>query len=193
MIFVELFARFFHAGLFAVGGGLATLPFLYDMSDKTGWFSYSDLANMVAVSESTPGPMGINMASYVGFTTAGAAGSVTAVAGLVAPSVIVIMIVAGMLERFRESRAVMGAFYGLRPASCALIAAAGIGVVELSLVNMDAFRSTGALSSLFEWKYIAIAAAVLALTRWVPKVKKLHPIFFIAASAAAGVLIGAVG
>ena len=193
MIFVELFARFFHAGLFAVGGGLATLPFLYDISDKTGWFSYADLANMVAVSESTPGPMGINMATYVGFTTAGVAGSVVAVLGLVMPSVIIIMIIAGMLQKFRDSRAVVGAFYGLRPASCGLIASAGIGVIILALTNVGAFKATGLLTSLFEWKYIAIAAAVLVLTRWTPKVKKLHPIFFIAASAIAGIAIGAAG
>ena len=69
MVFLRLFYEFFKTGLFAIGGGMATIPFLYDMSDATGWFSYDDLANMIAVSESTPGPIGVNMATYVGFIT----------------------------------------------------------------------------------------------------------------------------
>ena len=91
MIFVRLFFEFFKAGLFAIGGGMATLPFLYNISDKTGWFTYGQLADMVAISESTPGPMGVNMATYVGFTTAGPAGAVIATLGLITPSIIVIL------------------------------------------------------------------------------------------------------
>ena len=98
MIYLQMFFAFFHTGLFAVGGGLATLPFLYHMSDATGWFTYTQLADMIAVSESTPGPMGVNMATYVGFTIRGIPGALTATLGLVAPSIIVILIVAGFLE-----------------------------------------------------------------------------------------------
>ena len=90
MIYLRLFYEFFKTGLFAIGGGLATLPFLSDMADRTGWFTQAQLADMLAVSESTPGPVGVNMATYVGFETGGILGAVVATLGLVAPSVIVI-------------------------------------------------------------------------------------------------------
>ena len=89
MVYLRLFFEFFRAGLFAVGGGLATLPFLYEISDKTGWFTHQQLADMVAISESTPGPIGVNMATYVGFTTGGLLGSVVATLGLIAPAAII--------------------------------------------------------------------------------------------------------
>lgn len=155
------------------------MPFLYHISDTTGWFSHADLANMIAVSESTPGPMGINMATYVGFTVAGIPGAVIATLGLVSPSIIVILIVAKFLETFRTNRTVDAVFYGLRPASCGLIAAAGLSVVSLALLNLN-----GPPAELFQWKYIALAAVILVLTRWVKPTKKLHPIVFILGSAA---------
>ena len=109
MIYLQLFWEFFKPGLFAVGGGLATLPFLYDMAGRTGWFTASQLADMLAVSESTPGPIGVNMATYVGFTSAGPLGAVVATVGLVTPSVIIILIVAAVLNAFRENRWVKAA------------------------------------------------------------------------------------
>lgn len=166
MTYLRLFLEFFRTGLFAVGGGLATMPFLYHISDTTGWFSHADLANMIAVSESTPGPMGINMATYVGFTVAGIPGAVIATLGLVSPSIIVILIVAKFLETFRTNRTVDAVFYGLRPASCGLIAAAGLSVVSLALLNLN-----GPPAELFQWKYIALAAVILVLTRWVKPTK----------------------
>ena len=167
MLYLHLFWEFFKTGLFAVGGGLATLPFLQDMADRTGWFTRAQLADMLAVSESTPGPIGVNMATYVGFTTGGVGGALIATLGLVTPSVIVILIVAAFLKAFRDSKWVSAAFYGLRPASTALVAAAGISVV-----------------------LIALAAVLLVLTRWVKFTKNLHPILFILASAAVGVVFG---
>ena len=143
MIFVRLFFEFFKAGLFAIGGGMATLPFLYNISDKTGWFTYGQLADMVAISESTPGPMGVNMATYVGFTTAGPAGAVIATLGLITPSIIVILIIAGILKAFKTNKYVQNAFYGLRPASTGLIAAAGLSVLSLVLLHKDAFAASG--------------------------------------------------
>ena len=125
-----LLGIFSRLAFFAIGGGMATLPFLYDMADKTGWFTRAQLADMIAVSESTPGPIGVNMATYVGFLTGGVPGAVTATVGLIAPSVIVILIVAAFLQAFRDSKYVAGAFYGLRPASTALITAAGLVVVR---------------------------------------------------------------
>ena len=134
-----LFLEFFKIGLFSVGGGLATLPFLYDLADKYPWLSAAQIPDMIAISESTPGPLGVNMATYVGFQCGGVLGGVIATAGLVTPSVIVIIIVYKFLERFRKSTLVENAFYGLRPIVVGLIASAGFGVIVLSLFNKEAW------------------------------------------------------
>ena len=189
MILLRLFWEFFKTGLFAVGGGLATLPFLYDISDTTGWFTHSQLADMIAVSESTPGPIGVNMATYVGFTTAGIPGALIATAGLVTPSVIIILLIAKALQSFRQNRYVDAAFYGLRPCSVGLIAAAGVLVVKLALFNTELFSQTGNISDLFRLKAIALAAVLFVLTRYVKKIKDLHPIFFIMFSAVLGIVL----
>lgn len=181
MIYLQLFWEFFKTGLFAVGGGMATLPFLYDISDRMGWFTHAQLADMVAVSESTPGPIGINMATYVGFLTGGVGGAAVATLGLITPSIIVILIVFAFLEKFRESRYVNGAFYGLRPASTAMILAAGVLVVKA------AFLPNGLAA--MDWRLPVLAAALLLLTNAVPRTKKLHPIVFILGSAVVGVAL----
>ena len=188
MLYLRLFYEFFKTGLFAVGGGMATLPFLYSMSDTTGWFTHARLADMIAVSESTPGPIGVNMATYVGFTTAGIPGAVTATLGLVAPSIIIILIIAKVLAAFRQNKYVDAAFYGLRPCSVGLIAAAGLLVVKIAVFNLDLYRQTGVFADLFNWKALLLAAVLIVLTRYVKQTKKLHPIFFILGSAAAGAL-----
>ena len=188
MLYLRLFWEFFKTGLFAVGGGMATLPFLYDISEKTGWFTASQLADMIAVSESTPGPIGVNMATYVGFTTAGVPGVLVATLGLVTPSVIIILLIARVMKQFRDNKYVDAAFYGLRPCSVGLIAAAGLLVVRLALLRVDAFKASGAVLDLFNWKAIALAAVLLVLTRAVKQTKKLHPIVFIGLSALAGAL-----
>ena len=188
MLYLRLFWEFFKTGLFAVGGGMATLPFLYSMSDATGWFSHAQLADMIAVSESTPGPIGVNMATYVGFSTAGVPGAVVATLGLITPSVIIILIIARVLAAFRQNKVVDAAFYGLRPCSVGLIAAAGLLVVKIALFDVDLYRQTGVLMNLFQWKAIALAAVLIVLTRYVKPLKKLHPVFFILGSAAVGAL-----
>lgn len=189
MTLLLLFFEFFKTGLFAVGGGMATLPFLYDMSARhPEWFSAAQLADMIAVSESTPGPIGVNMATYVGFETSGVPGALVATLGLVTPSVIVILIVARMLKAFRSNKTVDAVFYGLRPCSVGLIAAAGILVVKIALFRFDAYAASGIITDIFNWKALALAAVLLVLTRVVKATKKLHPVVFILASAAAGVL-----
>ena len=187
-LYLRLFWEFFKTGLFAVGGGLATLPFMYDISDKTGWFTHSMLADMVAVSESTPGPIGVNMATYVGFVTGGVPGAVIATVGLVTPSVIVILLIARVLKAFRENQYVDAGFYGLRPCSVGLIAAAGVLVVKLALFNTELYASTGAIADLFNVKALILAAVLLAATRCIKKLKGLHPIVFILASAVIGIV-----
>ena len=188
MILLRLFWEFFKTGLFSVGGGLATLPFIYDISDKTGWFTHGQIADMIAVAESTPGPIGINMATYVGFTTAGVAGSLCATLGIITPPITIILIIAKFLQRFRESTLVDQAFYGLRPASAALIAAAGFSVVKIALLDLAAFAQTHALPDLFQWKGVALAVVIWLLTNVVKQTKKLHPLAFIALSAVAGIV-----
>ena len=192
MLYLRLFYEFFKVGLVSIRGGLATIPFLTDLGARTGWFTAGELANMIAISESTPGPMGVNMATYVGFHTCslaggvvgGIAGGVIATLGLVCPSIIVILIIAGFLKKFRESRGVDAVFYGIRPASTALIAAALVEVCAIALVNTGAgFGGT----DFFRWKAILLAAAVFVCLQVGP-LKKLHPIAFIAASAVLGVL-----
>lgn len=186
MIYLQLFWEYFKVGLFSVGGGMATIPFLYDISDKTGWFTHAQLADMLAVSESTPGPIGVNMATYVGFKTAGVLGAVAATIGLVAPSVIVILLIARALQQFRHNRYVEAAFYGLRPASTGLIAAAGVTVATIALLNVERFQDTGDWATLFHWKALLLALGILVCTNWVKPMKNLHPIVFIGISAAVG-------
>ena len=183
-ILLKLFWEFFKTGLFAIGGGMATLPFLHKMGLATGWFDMGQLADMVAVSESTPGPIGINMATYAGFTTAGVLGGIVATVGLVTPSVIIILIVSRVLRRFRDSEVVERIFYGIRPASVALIASAGVEVIKISLLYWADFQATGVWAHLFNWKCIILAAAVFVVFR-----KFRHsPIFYILAAAAVGVI-----
>lgn len=183
MILLRLFWEFFKTGMFSVGGGLATLPFIYNISDKTGWFTHQQIADMIAVAESTPGPIGVNMATYVGYTTAGVIGSLTATLGIVTPDIIIILVIASFLKRFRESTLVESAFYGLRPASAALIAAAGWSVAKISLLHLGA----GSLAAVFQWKAIALAVAVWLLTNVVRRTQNWHPLAFIALSALVGV------
>lgn len=188
MILLRLFFEFFKTGLFAVGGGMATVPFLYDISDRTGWFTHAQLADMIAVGESTPGPIGVNMATYVGFETAGIPGAIVATLGLITPSIIIIIIIERVLEKFRQNKYVDAAFYGLRPCSLGLIAAAGMLVARISLLNTDAI-SDGWLQ-LFNWKALILAAVLIVLTRYIKATKKLHPVVFIALAGAAGVVFG---
>lgn len=193
MLYLKLYWEFFKTGLFAIGGGMATIPFLYDIADATGWFTRMDLANMIAVSESTPGPIGVNMATYVGFITGmgqgntfwALLGAVTATLGLITPSVIVILMVAAVLKGFRENPYVNRAFYGLRPASTGLIAAAGISVVASNLFTIGG-TSEHVLG--INWKGWVLAIALWLLSNKVKKTKGLHPIVFIALSAVVGIV-----
>lgn len=189
MIYLRLAWEFFKVGLFSIGGGLATLPFLYELGAKTGWFTVGEVADMLAVSESTPGPIGVNMATYVGFRCGGVAGGVVATLGLVAPSIIVILLVAMALDRFRQSKVVEGAFHTLRPASTALIAAAGWSVMTLVLGNAALYQQTGRFLDLFRWENILFFAVLWVLTNVVKPTKKLHPILFILLAAAAGIVL----
>lgn len=174
--------EFFKTGLLSVGGGLATLPFLFSMADRYPWFTTDQLSDMIAVSESTPGPIGVNMATYAGYCAGGIPGAVLATFSLVLPSIIVILIISRFLQRFRDSVIVSRLLYGLRPASLGLIAAAGFGILKLAL-QID----PGA-EMWISWKAVGVGIVLMGLYAFVGK--KVHPIVFIGLGAAAGLVMG---
>lgn len=178
-----LFAEFFKTGLFAIGGGLATLPFLYDMADKYDWFTKDMISDMIAISESTPGPMGINMATYTGFQNIGMLGGIVATVGLVMPSIIIIIWVSKFLEKFRENQYVEKVFSTLRPTVTGLIAAAGFSVLVQALLHIEAIQQ-------FDWgNLIKVKECILFFVFFVLMNKfDKHPIFYIALAAVVGIV-----
>ena len=190
MILLQLYWEFFKTGLFAVGGGMATVPFLREIGMRTGWYTQAMLADMIAVSESTPGPIGVNMATFVGHTVAGIPGAVIATLGIVSPCFIIILIIAAFLSAFRSNPTVDRVFYGIRPASTALIASAGLGVMRLCLVDEAALAAGAGPLSLFLLPQIVLLVVIWILTNLVKPLKKLHPLVFISLAAAAGILFG---
>ncbi len=185
--FLVLYYEFFKIGLFAIGGGLATIPFLEDLCNKYDWFTQADLSNMIAVSESTPGPIGVNMATYTGFTNGvfyggiptGILGGIISTLGLVTPSVIIILIIAGILEKFKNNKYVEQGFYGLRPAVVGLIGAAMVSIFKSSLFNNDFFT--------FDYRVWLIFIPLLFVSF---KFKKVHPLFLILIGAILGIAFG---
>ena len=127
MIYITLFLEFFKIGLFAVGGGMVAIPFLYELTNKYDWFTKEVLGDMIAISESTPGPVGVNMATYAGINASGVLGGIIATLGLVFPSVVIIILVSKILEKFKSNKYVANAFSGIRPGTTGMIASAGIG------------------------------------------------------------------
>lgn len=182
MIYLQLFVEFFKTGLFAIGGGLATLPFLYDIAERYPWFDHAMLMNMVAVGESTPGPIGVNVATYAGYTSAGVLGGIIATFGLVLPSYIVIVIIAQFLAKFSSNKKVQAVFYGIRPAAAGMIAASCFSMAKATLFHFELLGS-----SLLE--ILNLPAIILfAATYWLNKKYKKHPIVYIAACAVIGIL-----
>ena len=176
--------EFLKTGLFAVGGGLATLPFLTDMQQKYQWFTAKELANMIAVSESTPGPIGVNMSTYVGYANLGIPGALMATLSLVFPSLVVIMIIARFLDKYQENSLVQNMFSFMRPAVSGLIAAAGFSVLRIAL-----FKDAETLLGSVDWISVALFAILLTLAQ-TKRLKKIHPAAYIAVGALAGVLLG---
>ncbi len=179
MIYGQLIWEFFKIGLFAVGGGLASLPFLYDLAARSGWFSNYDLVNMVAIAESTPGPLGINMATYVGFQVAGLGGGVVASLALAMPSLIIAGLICRFVSRFRQNDKVKAAFSGLRPAVAGLILA-----MALNLLFIVVFG--GAIGQ--KWLLDAHALIFFAIILGLIMFFKQHPAFYIAVGAIVGVI-----
>lgn len=178
---LKVFWEFFKIGLFAVGGGPATIPFLFELCEKTGWFTTRELTNMIAISESTPGPIGLNMATYVGFTTLGFWGGVVSTFGLVLPSLIVIVIIAKFMANFSDNPYVKKAFWGIRPAVTALIASAVISMLKASLFTITEEGWVPAIGS------IVICIVAFGLLQ-IKKLSKIHPGIWILAAAVLGII-----
>lgn len=170
MIYWLLFFEFFKIGLFAIGGGLVTVPFLFDLAEYYPWFNASDLADMIAISESTPGPLGVNMATFAGFKAAGVSGAITATFGLVFPSVLIIIVLSRLLKKFRDNSVVCSVLSGIRPAVIALILFAGIEIAKLAVVD---------------WKTLGLFVCFWAAIHFYKK----SPIFYIVISAIAGIAL----
>lgn len=184
MIYIRLFLEFLKIGTFSVGGGLATLPFLAELVDKYGWITQNDLVDIIAISESTPGPIGINAATYMGFKTAGILGGITATMGLVFPALVVIAFVAHYFMKFNENPHVRNAFYGLRPAVTGMIGAAGFQMALISLVNINTLSGRDFIRDFFNYKEIILFGMVFYLLYKYNK----HPIWYLAGAAAVGII-----
>lgn len=180
-VFLDLFIEFFQIGLFAVGGGPATIPFLMDLPNRHDWYEVADVANMLAVSESTPGPIGINMATYAGYNAAGFLGGLTATFSLVLPSLIVIVLIAKILDKFSQNMFVKSSFSTIRPAVTGLIATAVFGIFRTALFT-DA-------SGNFQFPVVLfiVCIAFFGLMN-VKKLKKLHPVVWILCGAVMGII-----
>lgn len=183
-IYLTLFVEFFKIGLFAIGGGLATIPFLYDLTDKYDWITPNMISDMIAVAESTPGPIGINSAVYVGYNAAGIPGGMIASLGLVLPSFIIIIIVAKMLQKFRENTYVAAIFSVLRPAVAAMIAVAGLQVLKTVVFKGDP-GAGAALGQILDVKSLVLFVALLLVSFKT----KFHPIIYIAFAAVVGIVL----
>lgn len=170
MIYFQLFWEFFKIGLFSFGGGYATLPFLYHIADVYKWFSPQQLSDMIAVSSITPGPVGINVATFAGFTTSGIVGSLIATSSVILPSYILVILISKLLDKFKENKKVQAAIYALKPAGCGLLAAVGTGIFK------DNINLTGVV--------LLAILVVLALK------KKRDPLFYLGISAIVGLCLG---
>ncbi|MCR5785485.1 MAG: chromate transporter [Eubacterium sp.] len=183
-VYLILLYEFFKTGLFSVGGGLATLPFLYEMAGKYSWFSTDTLADMLAVSESTPGPIGINMATYAGIKAAGIGGGIVATLALICPSIIVICIIAKMLDKFKDSKMVNAVMGIIRPAATGLIAAAGIRLFEIAVGGSEKYLETGLWYDWLDIKsFVFLCIITFAVIKW-----KKHPALYIAVMAVVGIV-----
>lgn len=192
MIYLTLFYEFFKVGLFSIGGGVATIPFYMELADKYDWLTTQMLTDMIAVSESTPGPIGINLATYAGFRAAGIPGALVATFSEVLPSFIILVLIAKALERYKENALVSSAFSGIRPAVAGLIAAAGWSVMRVALFTDPSGSSLFTTLLSCDIKWLVLFCALLALMQIKP-LKKLHPIVYIVFSAVVGIGAGFLG
>ena len=192
MTILLLICEFFFTGLFAVGGGLATIPFLQSMGRRhPGWYTSAQLADIIAAAQCSPSPLGTNMSVYVGYTVAGLPGALLSVLSIMAPTVAVDLLIARLLERFKSEPRIEKAMQVLRPVSAGLICAAVFALLQISLASGDAWDWHHPLRwpQWFDLHRVTLYVALLPFAFW-KKTKKLHPLCFIAVGAAVGVAAG---
>lgn len=185
MIFFQLFYTFFKIGLFTFGGGYAMIPLIQSEMEAWGWIGETELMNFIAVSESTPGPFAINIATYVGSEMGGVLGSACATLGVVFPSLIIIMLVARFYLKFKTNIYIAGAMTGLRPCAIALIMSAVVSMV------MAVFFPNGSdITRVISYEFITSALIFGIMLTLILSVKKIHPILLIFLSAGLGIAAG---
>ena len=185
MIYLELFLTFLKLGAFTFGGGAAMMPFIQEEAVAKWGFTAEEIINFIAISESTPGPFAVNIATFVGAEKGGFFGSVCATLGLVLPSFIIILIIARCYEKFKTNKIVAGAMTGLRPASVGLIAAATVSI------GMEVLFSAGfSFASMLSYEFIAAFVIFVAMLLLCLFVKKFNPIFVILITAVLGIAVG---
>ena len=186
MIYLELFLSFLKVGCFAFGGAYGAIPLIREVVLSHGWMDQQALTTMIAISESTPGPIAVNIATYAGYNTAGYLGGVCATMGLVFPAIVLMTIVAKFITAFRGNKYIDRAFYGLRPCVLALIMSALIGIAKVTLLYEGATLAT--LMTAINWRAVGIFSLVVVLQN-VNKLKKLHPVVFLSLSAVLGIIL----
>ena len=179
----SLCVSFFFTGLFAIGGGLAAIPIMEQFIVNRGWITSKLFYNMIAVSESTPGPIGVNMATYIGFENFGVTGGILTTLALVLPSFITILIVARTYSAIQDNPIVKNALYGIRAAVCGLIASAAFSILCITIFTPDVFFETPSIFSLFDFKQLLIFSVIFALYQ----VFKKHPIWYVIFGAICGI------
>ena len=186
MIFLKLFLSFFKIGALTFGGGMAMLPLIREEALSNGWIDEAALVDFIAVSESPPGPIAVNLATYVGQTVGGFFGAVSATLGVALPSFIIILIIARVFEKFKKSTVISGCMTGLRPCVVGLIGAALLSVAK------TVFFPAGLSLSVFASPSLYIFGGIFALST-VLSFKKLHPIIIICICAVLGIAHGYLG
>lgn len=186
MIYLNLFLEFFKIGIFAVGGGLAVIPFLYELIARYGWFTADSLSDMIAISQTAPGPVGINLAAYSGFEAAGVLGSLIAVFSVVVPSFIIVCCIYKSTERIRTNDITISAFYGIRPAVAGLIAGAAFLTFKLTFLNLQYIDISKYFVDCINIEAVALYCVILLCLCFL---KKPHPMWFIAGGAVVGMIL----
>ena len=199
MTYLTLFWEYFKIGLFTIGGGYAMLPLVTQIVLRRGWLTEDQLISFIGIAESTPGPFAINLATFVGNTVGmttglgvfgGILGSVIATVAVVLPSLVIIVVVTILFEKFKSSKYVQGALKGIKPVVVGLILSAVMTVgskVILPELNFKNITADG--FSQFNWISMIIVAVMVPLSQVKIKRKKIHPIYLILLSAVAGVVV----
>lgn len=185
MIYLELFWEFLKTGLFSIGGGLATIPFLYDIGKRYDWLDVYIIPDMIAISESTPGPIGINMATYTGYMAAKIPGALIASLAVILPSVIIVLLLSKLLVSFSQDKRILNTLYALRPASLGLITAAAYAVLRVSVITLETFVETRKLIDIIDIKALILFVCLLVVRMFY---KRIHPALFIVFAGIVGII-----